>query len=885
MPLSEPPPSPTPPPEPADRDAGATQLFNASPLPAVIYSRTDGRILDVNDRFLEVLETTRDEAIGQTGWELGIWCQLAQRNELVTRVRQEGRVQDFEARIRSRRGREFDMLLSAQGIDLSTGPAVIVQAIDVTQRKEFERQLLENESRYRSVVEGSLQGILIHQDGQICYVNAALARMFDYDDPAELIGRPLWETFVVSENLAELQARTRRLLAGETVPPHPGWRAVGKKGRSIWVSTTASRIEWQGRPAIVSFYLDVTERQRTEAALRDSEERLRLVMGQAPAIVWALDADLRVTLSEGKSLSNLGLRSGQLVGQSLKDFLQTSDPQHPLLAYHLRAIGGESVEYVTEWGDRLLECRLEPMRDAAGQTVGCLGVGVDVTERHRAERALRESETRFRELFESSPDAIFVESLTGNVLDVNPAACQLHGMSRDELVGMTVMELVPPRKRDEAARDFSKLAQGELSGVEGVSRHRDGHEIPVAIRTSRIDFAGQPALLLHVRDVTEQKRAEEALRTSEARLRTLLEALDNVAVHAYESDGTITFWNQASERLYGYSGADALGQDVVELLHEPAKQNEERQILAEAIATGSVRPAEEVEVICRDGRRVWVYASRILHARPGRPPEFFCFDVDITDRKRAEEEVAVRKAELLHAARLSSVGQMVAALSHEVAQPLSAIGNFAAASAALLESPPEGAWELLKEYNQAIARQNERCGAILHRLRTFSRGAPVQRSPTDIGQLLRESAELMAHELRREQVKIHLELADNVPPVVCDRVQIEQVMVNLLANARDALRDQPPDRRHITLRSKSDPAGVVIEVEDCGSGLAPDVAQRLFEPFVTTKASGMGIGLSISRAIVEDHGGKISATSCPHGGALFCVHLPIHSGGSPGQLS
>jgi two-component system sensor kinase FixL len=413
-----------------------------------------------------------------------------------------------------------------------------------------------------------------------------------------------------------------------------------------------------------------------------------------------------------------------------------------------------------------------------------------------------------------------------------------------------------------------------LDHAEGLSSRVDGRGRSVAIRASRIDFGGRPALLLHVRDVTEQKQTEEALRASEARLRTMLESLDNVAVQAYEADGTITFWNRASERLYGYSAEQALGRDMIELLHPPATRTEERQIMAEAIATGQVVPAQEVEVVTRDGLRVCIIASRILHARPGRPPEFFCFDVDITDRKRAEEELALRQAELLHAARLSSVGQMVAALSHEVAQPLSAIGNFTAACGLLLESNSRESWELLKEYNQAIGKQNQRCGAILERLRHFSRRSPAHRSPSDINHLVRESVELIVHELRREGVKIGYELSEGLPPVVCDRVQLEQVIVNLLANARDALRDQPPGRRQITIRSHRDPSGLAVEFEDSGSGLAPDVVPRMFEPFFTTKSDGMGIGLSICRTIMRDHGGSIEATNGPGGGALFRLCLP-----------
>ena len=217
---------------------------------------------------------------------------------------------------------------------------------------------------------------------------------------------------------------------------------------------------------------------------------------------------------------------------------------------------------------------------------------------------------------------------------------------------------------------------------------------------------------------------------------------------------------------------------------------------------------------------------------------------------------------------------MVAALSHEVAQPLSAIGNFAAASGMLLETNPQESWELLKEYNQAISKQNKRCGAILERLRNFSRRSAAERAISDVNDLLRESTELMAHEIRRAGIKVRFDLEDALRAVVCDRVQIEQVVVNLLANARDALRDRPPDQRRITIRSRNDQAAVVFEVEDTGGGIAPEIIHRLFEPFVTTKTGGMGIGLSICRTIIRDHSGTIQAANLPTGGTLFRLTLP-----------
>jgi C4-dicarboxylate-specific signal transduction histidine kinase len=280
-------------------------------------------------------------------------------------------------------------------------------------------------------------------------------------------------------------------------------------------------------------------------------------------------------------------------------------------------------------------------------------------------------------------------------------------------------------------------------------------------------------------------------------------------------------------------------------------------------------------MVRRDGSKITVFASRVVHPRAGRPAEFFCFDVDVTDRKRAEEELALGRAELLHASRLSTVGQMVAEISHEVAQPLNAIGNFAAASERILEMGPDGQLDTLNEYIRAILEQNQRCITILGRLRDFSRRAPSSRVPCHVDQLLHDSVDLMLLELRRSNVAVQFQIAGDLPPVSGDRIQLQQVIVNLLSNARDALEGLPDDRRLITIRARAESDAVVFEVEDAGCGLAGDATIHLFDPFFTTKRHGMGIGLSICQSILKDHGGRIDAIANPRHGATFLVRLPL----------
>jgi PAS domain S-box-containing protein len=373
----------------------------------------------------------------------------------------------------------------------------------------------------------------------------------------------------------------------------------------------------------------------------------------------------------------------------------------------------------------------------------------------------------------------------------------------------------------------------------------------------------------------ERHRAEATIRDNEDRWRTLLENLQNVAVQAYEPNGSITFWNKVSERVYGYTAAEALGRDILELIHTEAARATERQVLDDALEGASLPKPEEFEFLRRDGVKITVLSSRVLHRRPGRTPEFFCFDVDVTDKKRAEEELALRQAELAHASRLSTLGQMVAALSHEVAQPLTAIGNYASASDQLLRRTTLVPASKLREYIRSIAQQSERCTAILERLRDFSRRARPHRSHCDIRQLIKTSIALVSNEIKRQNVSIRTRIAHELPLIVADRIQLQQVVVNLLTNACDAVRDQPEPRRLITIRAHISRQSCEIVVEDLGSGFSTEFASRLFEPFFTTKSEGLGIGLNICEAIVRSHGGDIRASNNQKGGATFTVQLPL----------
>jgi C4-dicarboxylate-specific signal transduction histidine kinase len=248
---------------------------------------------------------------------------------------------------------------------------------------------------------------------------------------------------------------------------------------------------------------------------------------------------------------------------------------------------------------------------------------------------------------------------------------------------------------------------------------------------------------------------------------------------------------------------------------------------------------------------------------------------DITDRKLSEEKLASQQAELLHASRLSTMGQMVATMSHEISQPLAALGNFSAACTKMLETSPSADPELFRGYVHEISRQAQRAGAIVKRLRAFGAKSTPDQELCDLNWLLRDSVELVASELRRHGVSVQWDLAEPAPQIAVDRIQLQQVIVNLLTNACDAMLEVDPDRRLIAVRSFVQHDAAAIEIIDRGLGLPAEVMKSLFQPFFTTKPDGMGLGLSICREIVEDHGGQIDAVSAGRSGATFRLRMPL----------
>ena len=373
---------------------------------------------------------------------------------------------------------------------------------------------------------------------------------------------------------------------------------------------------------------------------------------------------------------------------------------------------------------------------------------------------------------------------------------------------------------------------------------------------------------------SELARTREMLNDREARLNAILEtAVDGIIT--IDERGIIESVNPATEHIFGYTSDELVGENVKLLMPSPYRE-EHDGYMARYQQSGEPRIigiGREAEGQHKDGTRFPIDLA-VSEIRVAGSTVFTGVVRDISARRRAEDEARRKSADLAHAARLSTIGELTSGIAHEVNQPLTAMVNFAEACLRMLRSGNADPQKLEDALGQ-IADQGQRAGHIIRHMRRLARKGESERVEVGLSQLVRDVLDLVSRELRASGITLHLMLDENLPTVKCDRIQIEQVVLNLVRNAMDILEEGSAHKRDLTIRCRADTAASVeLTVEDTGEGFTADNSKRIFETFFTTKADGLGMGLSISRNIIENHGGQLWAHPRPGGGAIFHVTLP-----------
>ena len=490
----------------------------------------------------------------------------------------------------------------------------------------------------------------------------------------------------------------------------------------------------------------------------------------------------------------------------------------------------------------------------------------------------------YRAIVDIAVDAIIVIDRRGVVVSLNRAAERMFGYTVSDVVGNNVRMLMPEPYRGEHdgyLDRYQRTGEKRIIGLgrEVTGRRRDGSTFPMDLSVGEANQRGERFFVGIIRDITGRKAAELAVRESELRLRALLDTLPD-GVIVIDETGLIQSCSSSAERLFGYTEAEILGRNVSLLMPSPYREAHDGY-LERYLRTGERRiiGIGRVVVGLRKSGETFPMELGIGEFPHGGRRFFTGFVRDLTERQRTEKRVQDLQSELLHVSRLSTMGQMASTLAHELNQPLTAITNYLQAARRLVagSSPASGGPTAEEVMDKAIT-QATRAGEVIRRLRDFVAKGEAERRIEVLNKVVEEATALALVGAKQFGVRTDFSLDPAVPPVFIDKVQVQQVVLNLVRNAVEAMEGSA--RRELLVSTGCVEGGTVAEVRvsDTGPGLAAEVVERLFQPFITTKKAGMGLGLSICREIVEAHGGRLAAEPNPTGGVIFRFTLPCVEG-------
>src|SRR5229473_5937228 len=668
--------------------------------------------------------------------------------------------------------------------------------------------------------------------------------------------------------------------------------AAKRRGRAETIrGVTSSASKEELRFALLRRTLSEARRhqRRAEEALRESEYKLRQIIDTVPSLIWAVEPNGENTYANRRILDYIGAPYEDFKNSGWQRFVHPDDLPETLKAFQHAIEAGTSYEAVhrVRRGDgefRWHHTRGEPMRDREGRIIQWYGLTIDVDEAEKAEERLRRSEAYLAEAQRISHTGFYAFSPVNRQLLYWSEECYriwgfdpVQGLPDREIATQRIhpddrervnndVEEARRQKRDYALEFRIVLPDGTVKYLEC-----DEHLV-FSARGELVETMGKNV------DVTERKRAEDTLRRGEA---WLAQAQRLSHTGTWVLDGTtkrFLYWSDESYRIWGFDPLKGLPtrDEMWERIHPDDRERlggevqqairEKRDFLA------------EFKILLPDGTVKYVEANTHHEfSSLGALLEVICTNVDVTERKRAQDEreqLRQLEADLAHINRVSTMGELAASLSHEILHPIATARNNARAGMRFLEMNPANLDEA-REALACVVRDADRAKDIIGRMRDHIKKAPPRRDCFGFNEAVSEVIAMVGSAIGKSGISVNTCLMDGLAPAQGDRVQLQQVLVNLILNAVEAMSSVEDGTRELSIRTKqSQTGGILVAVHDSGPGIDPINLERVFEPFYTTKNSGVGMGLSICQTIINGHGGRLWISANEPRGAVFQFTLP-----------
>jgi PAS domain S-box-containing protein len=807
----------------------------------------EGRFLEVNDAYCNMIGYTREELLEMSIPDVEAIETPEGAARHINSIIEQG-CDRFETQHRRKDGEIIDVEISVNYLDVEEG-LMFVFIRDVTERKQAEEL-------YRTLANSSPIGVYIAQDGKFRFVNPQFQKDTGFNE-YELIYADSMQ-LVHPEDREEVRENAIDMLNGNRSSPYE-FRAIGKDGRIIWAIETVTSIRYQGKRAVLGNFMDITE-------YKGMEEELNLkaqLVDSAGDSISLLDLDANIIYvnetfcrAHGYSREELiGMNMRQLEGQDFDEFFgvrMEEARRKGRVIFEVTHTGKDGSTLAMEVHSRLIK---------SGDRELILNVERDITERKQAEEALRESEEKFAKTFRASPDAISIVTVGDNrIIDVNEGFTRFCGYTRKEAIDKTTAELCLWAKPEEQDRMLSLLKKNiRFSNEEFNCRTKSGEMRIGLFSTEMFSIGGKQCRVSVIKDITERKQAEKKItRAAEAWRVTFDSITDSVSI--IDNDFKLVRVNKAFADAFGKRPQGLIGKPCYEVMHktnEPIANCPHRKTLQ------TKKPATLEFFEPTLGISIESTTAPMLNEKG---EIIGCVQVarDVTERKQMQEQLMLTD-------RLASIGELASGVAHELNNPLTSVIGF---SQLLVEGDiPQG----MKEELGLINSEAQRCASIVKNLLTFARKHAPLKQLSQINDIIEDVLKLRAYEQKVSNIEVERRFASDLPEVMVDYFQMQQVFLNIVINAEYFMAQAHNSGRLIVTTQKFN-RSVRVSFTDDGSGISRENLSSLFNPFFTTKevGKGTGLGLSICHGVVTEHDGRIYARSGPGKGATFIVELPVN---------